>query len=142
MGMYEISGDLVAKSVGEGFVPYKLLDQTKATSSAPTSDYKSLDVTYASASPGWVYSKYSMIYDGVSLGGPTFGGSTTTGLCDGYYLNSMTTSGVGEFLLFGDLWSGSVTGLRCIFLGFGLGVAVWYVGSRRSYVGRKGVNGA
>ena len=142
MGMYEISGDLVAKSVGEGFVPYKLLDQTKATSSAPTSDYKSLDVTYASASPGWVYSKYSMIYDGVSLGGPTFGGSTTTGLCDGYYLNTMTTSGVRAFRLFGNLRNGSLTGLRCVDLSNGLGVSWWSIGSRRSYVGRKGVNSA
>ena len=142
MGIFEVSGDLVAKSVGEGFVPYKLLDQTKATSSAPTSDYKSLDVTYASASDGLGYPKYSMIYDGVSLAGPTFGASSTTGLCDGYYLNPMTTSGVREFLLFGSLWIGSASGLRCVYLTAGLGSTGWHIGSRRSYVGRKGVNSA
>ena len=108
------------------------LDQTKATSSAPTSDYQSLDVTYASASGRWVYPKYSMIYDGVSLAGPTFGASTTTGLCDGYYLNAMTTSGVQEFPLFGHLWSGSYAGLRCVPLCGGLGDAGWDIGSRQS----------
>ncbi len=142
MGMYEISGDLVAKSVGEGFIPYKLLDQTKATASAPTDDYQALDVTYAVATDSWNYPKYSMIYDGVSLAGPTFGASTTTGICDGYYLNKMTATGSREFLLFGRLGVGAHTGLRCVNLYGGLGYTGWYLGSRRSFVGRKGVNSA
>ncbi len=142
MGMYEIPGDLVAKSVGEGFVPYKLLDQSNASSSAPTSRYQALDVIYANATDAWVYPKYSKIYDGVSLAGPIFGASSTTGICDGYYVNKMTTNGSREFQLFGHLSSGSVAGLRCVHLGSGLWSTRWNLGSRRSYVGRKGVNSA
>lgn len=59
------------------------------------------------------------------------GSGTSTGFCDGIYFDTAET-GQREFLLLGNLWSGSTAGAFCSSCGGGLGDAWWGVLARLS----------
>lgn len=62
------------------------------------------------------------------------GSSTTTGFADGVYVDN-ASSGQREFLGFGHLVYGSVTGLSCLYANLGVGIAYWYILARLSING-------
>lgn len=142
-GFYEILSDqILANTDRTGFRVYRVYDTHDTSTSAPTAKYVSLDVVYAreATNDGWEYPMYSVADGGGSVPAGTFGASTTTGNCDGIWLQSKTSTGSREWRSFGGLGDGSVAGLRCVSADSWLGGAWWNIGSRRSFVGRKGVN--
>ena len=142
-GFYEILSDQVLANTDKtGFRVYRVYDTHDTSTSAPTSKYVPLDVVYArdATNDGWEYPMYSVADGGGNVPAGVFGASTTTGNCDGIWLNPKTSSGSREWRSWGNLWSGANAGFRCVDAGGWLGGTRWDIGSRRSFVGRKGVN--
>ena len=142
-GISEISGDIGAYNLDStGFSILKLLDQTSASDPDSTPNYIPLGVKYISKENDFEYPKYTKTFDGAVLLSDIFGASTSTGTCDGLYLNPKESGSDREFLFFGSLDNMDIAGLHYVDLGSRPGHAAWYLGSRRSYVSRKGVNSA
>ena len=138
-GFYEVLGNVILKnSDGSGWHVYVNPDSRNESTSV-TSNYIDLGITY-SGSDAWSYPMYTTMAKGFLLPSSTFGASASTGMCDGFYLNANSTTGEREWLSLGDLWSWGNGGLWCVYGNDGLWSAWWGFGSRRSYIGRCGVN--
>lgn len=138
-GFLEILGNVILKnSDGTGWHVYINPDSRNEASSV-TSNYIDLGIVY-SGSDAWVYPMYTTMSKGFLLPSSTFGASSSTGMCDGLYLNKDSTTGEREWLSLGYLWVGGNDGLWFVDGNVVLWNAGWHIGSRRSYIGRCGVN--
>ena len=135
-GMYEVFGNVILSNAdGTGWKVHVNPDSQKEATSI-TGDYIDTGVKYdCGTADAWHYYQYPKTVNGLmlSLGSNA---STSTGICDGMYLNKNATTGTREWLSLGDLWDGGNAGLWCVGGGSGLGFAGWGIGSRRSYIGR------
>lgn len=135
-GMYEVLGNVILSNAdGTGWKVYVNPDSQKEATSI-TGDYIDTGVKYdGGTADAWHYYQYPKTVNGLmlSLGSNA---STSTGICDGAYLNKNATTGTREWLSLGNLGGGSVAGLWCVGGGNWLGGAWWGFGSRRSYIGR------
>lgn len=135
-GMYEVLGNVIfSNDDSTGWKVYINHDSQKEATSV-TGDYVYTGVKYdGGTADAWHYYQYPKTVNGLmlSLGSNA---STSTGICDGVYLNKNATTGTREWLSLGSLWGGSGAGLWCVYGHDGLGSAWWNIGSRRSYIGR------
>lgn len=135
-GMYEVLGNVILYNAdGTGWKVHVNPDSQKEATSI-TGDYIDTGVKYdGGTADAWHYYQYPKTINGLmlSLGSNA---STSTGICDGTYLNKNATTGTREWLSLGSLWDWGSAGLWCVNGGNGLGSAWWYIGSRRSYIGR------
>ena len=135
-GMYEILGNVILKnSDGTGWHVYINKD-SRNESTGVTSNYTDLGLLY-NGYDAWRYSTSTTYKDGFLINTTDYGGSQSSGICDGIYLNSNSTSNAErEWRSFVDLWSWSNSGLGCVKGNAWLGHTGWAFGSRRSYIGR------
>ena len=135
-GIYEVLGNVIlSNDDSTGWKVYINYDSQKEATSV-TDDYVYTGVKYDTrTSEGWHYYQYPKTVNGLmlSLGSNA---STSTGICDGVYLNKNAIIETREWLSLGVLWSWSNAGLWCVIGSNGLGNAWWNFGSRRSYIGR------
>ena len=141
-GMTEIIGNvIISNSDATGWRIFVNFDSANEASSV-TSNYVDLGILYQGYN-AWKYPTTLVPVKGCLVPSNDYGGSASTGICDGFYLNNTSTTGTRELLSFGDLGNGSNAGLSYINGNVGLSGTWWYVGSRCSYVGRQsGVNAA
>lgn len=66
------------------------------------------------------------------------GGSSSQLTRDSYYLQKEGTTGLREWLAFGNLTDGAVAGLSCVSGYYSLASTNWYVGGRLSLTGNRG----
>ena len=135
-GATEILGNVIISNDGEsGWVPYVNFD-TRNEATSLTADYESTEaVMYSDGNAGWKYPLYPRTTLGLQFGRGT-GASTTTGMCDGHYMNKSTDTGTREWLSLGDLNGGAFDGLWCVFASYELTGTYWVIASRLSANGR------
>ena len=135
-GIYEVFGNVILSNAdGTGWKVHVNPDSQKEATSI-TGDYIDTGVKYdGGTADAWHYYQYPKTVNGLmlSLGSNA---STSTGICDGVYLNKNATTGTREWFSLGGLWDWGDAGLWCVIGSYGLGVASWSIGSRRSYIGR------
>ena len=135
-GMYEVFGNVILSNAdGTGWKVHVNPDSQKEATSI-TGDYIDTGVKYdCGTADAWHYYQYPKTVNGLmlSLGSNA---STSTGICDGMYLNKNATTGTREWLSLGYLGHWGNAGLWCVSGYDGLGNAWWGIGSRRSYIGR------
>lgn len=135
-GIYEVFGNVILSNAdGTGWKVHVNPDSQKEATSI-TGDYIDTGVKYdGGTADAWHYYQYPKTVNGLmlSLGSNA---STSTGICDGVYLNKNATTGTREWLSLGDLGVWGDAGLWCVNGSNGLGDAWWSFGSRRSYIGR------
>ena len=132
LGVYKALMDVINSNDGEsGWVPYVVAD-TQKSSTALTADYRAAGPPLPTTGvAGWKYPLYPVAGSGL-LYGADQGASTTTGLCDGTYTNTMETVGTREWLAFGYLSSGANAGLWGVDATNSLTSANWNIASRQS----------
>ena len=135
-GMYEVLGNVIfSNDDSTGWKVYINHDSQKEATSV-TGDYVYTGVKYdGGTADAWHYYQYPKTVNGLTLSLGS-NASTSTGICDGVYLNKNAITGTREWLSLGSLWVWGYAGLWCVAGYVGLGVAGWYRGSRRSYIGR------
>ena len=135
-GMYEVLGNVIfSNDDSTGWKVYINHDSQKEATSV-TGDYVYTGVKYdGGTADAWHYYQYLKTVNGLTLSLGS-NASTSTGICDGVYLNKNAITGTREWLSLGCLWYGGNAGLWCVVGYSGLGVARWDIGSRRSYIGR------
>ena len=135
-GIYEVFGNVILSNAdGTGWKVHVNPDSQKEATSI-TGDYIDTGVKYdGGTADAWHYYQYPKTVNGLmlSLGSNA---STSTGICDGVYLNKNATTGTREWLSLGGLGYGGSAGLWSVDGSNGLGNAWWSIGSRRSYIGR------
>ena len=135
-GIYEVFGNVILSNAdGTGWKVHVNPDSQKEATSI-TGDYIDTGVKYdGGTADAWHYYQYPKTVNGLmlSLGSNA---STSTGICDGVYLNKNATTETREWFSFGGLGNGSGAGLWCVNGSGWLGGAGWSIGSRRSYIGR------
>ena len=138
LGMYEVMGNVVLKNDGtSGWKVYVNPDCNNEATTV-TEDYIDTGIALPTDdTDSWKYPT-DMANAGGMLVGTNTGGSTSTGLCDGHYTNSMSTVGEREFHALGALRNGGIAGLFCVLGSNWLGDAWWSIGSRLSATGRSG----
>ena len=136
LGMYEVLGDVILSNTGDGWYPQLLMDSRYASTSV-TSDYINSEVEIPTTDNTWKYSLYPRSAGGL-LFGDSSGGSVSTGMCDGSYINPIETVGIRQWLGLGYLTNGGLAGLWFVLGGNGLGLGYWFIGSRLSVLGRAG----
>lgn len=135
MGMYEVMSGVALKYDGSA-CNVMVLHDTKKEASSITADYADTGIDLpADATEGWKYPVRLANGKGMLLGTGS-GASTTTGVCDGTYVQAKTTVAEREFLALGILWGGAYAGLWCVSGSYALGTAWWNFGSRLSGAGR------
>lgn len=144
MGAYEVLSDTILKLYQDAgdekyyYEPYHVNEASKQATSI-TANYvaSGLKIEQPSSS-SWQYPKK------LSFNGKTFfyeekGGSSSTYLRDGFYMNGPNTVATREWLLFGSLDLGSgIAGLSAGIGTGGLSYAAWYVAGRLSPNGNRG----
>lgn len=138
-GAYEIIHDGMASNDGSGWVLGIVNTMVNVSTSAYTASYRTICEMPKQASDNWYWPLHSAKVGGAYTPVGT-GGSATSGVGDGIYVNGIATTGTREVLSRGTLRDGSLAGLRCVSLNNGLGAARWYFCSRLSINGRNGVN--
>ena len=135
-GMYEVLGNVIfSNDDSTGWKVYINHDSQKEATSV-TGDYVYTGVKYdGGTADAWHYYQYPKTVNGLTLSLGS-NASTSTGICDGVYLNKNAITGTREWLSLGYLGNGGLAGLWCVGGYGGLGNAGWDVGSRRSYIGR------
>ncbi len=135
-GIYEVFGNVILSNAdGTGWKVHVNPDSQKEATSI-TGDYIDTGVKYdGGTADAWHYYQYPKTVNGLmlSLGSNA---STSTGICDGVYLNKNATTGTQEWLSLGYLGHWGDAGLWCVNGSGWLGNAWWHIGSRRSYIGR------
>lgn len=112
-GMYEVMSG-VGLRYEDSLCKVMVLDDTKYEGTTIDDHYVDTGVRLTNGeAEGWNYPTYLVYAGGMPVGVGT-GASTSTGLCDGQYLNNKATVGDREFLAFGNLGSGSGAGLWCV----------------------------
>ena len=138
-GAYEIIHDGMASNDGSGWVLGVANTMANVSTSAYTANYTTVCEMPKQTNDNWFWPLSSAKVGGAYTPVGT-GGSATSGVGDGIYLNKIATTGTREVLSRGYLDIGSAAGLRCVALSGGLGAAGWFVCSRLSLNGRNGVN--
>ena len=135
-GMYEVLGNVIfSNDDSTGWKVYINHDSQKEATSV-TGDYVYTGVKYdGGTADAWHYYQYPKTVNGLTLSLGS-NASTSTGICDGVYLNKNAITGTREWLSLGSLGGWGGAGLWCVHGGGGLGNAWWNFGSRRSYIGR------
>ena len=135
-GMYEVLGNVIfSNDDSTGWKVYINHDSQKEATSV-TGDYVYTGVKYdGGTADAWHYYQYPKTVNGLTLSLGS-NASTSTGICDGVYLNKNAITGTREWLSLGNLRVGGVAGLWYVDGNGGLGYAWWVIGSRRSYIGR------
>lgn len=135
-GIYEVFGNVILSNAdGTGWKVHVNPDSQKEATSI-TGDYIDTGVKYdGGTADAWHYYQYPKTVNGLmlSLGSNA---STSTGICDGVYLNKNATTGTREWFSLGSLWDWGNDGLWFVDGSYWLGNAGWNIGSRRSYIGR------
>ena len=141
-GMTEIIGNvIISNSDATGWRIFVNFDSANEAGSV-TSNYVDLGILYQGYN-AWKYPTTLVPVKGCLVPSNDYGGSASTGVCDGFYLYNTSTTGTRELRSFGVLGSGSFAGLSYIYGNDGLSDPRWSIGSRCSYVGRQsGVNAA
>ena len=136
MGCNEVLGDVILDYDGtnppEICINYDSRNEATSVTSNYTRTGKRL---HADASEGWHYPVYPSNAGGLLYGAGN-GASTTAGMCDGHYMNTISTVGTREWLGLGHLNDGANAGVWYVLAAYGLGDAYWYIGSRLSGIGR------
>ena len=133
-GMYETLGDVIFANTGDGWRPRLLFDSRLAATSV-TSDYYDSGVQVPTTDNSWKYPLYPSSAGGL-LFGDGLGGSGTTGMADGTYVNPDDTIGERQWRGLGALSNGAQAGLWFVRGLNALSSVGWNLGSRLSAVGR------
>lgn len=131
-GVYDADSDTYSQT------PYAVNDNRKI-SSAITEDYTELSYSLPDTQNNWKYiseAGYDARYPWVGLPSAV-AASSTTGFCDGLHTGNRS-SGLREWLWFGNLSSWSFAGLRCVAASGSLSSAWWNLLLRLSSL-RRGV---
>ena len=135
VGIYEILGNVLLNSTGSGWTVYVNPDtKNEKTGSSPDSAL-SAGAFPGGTGAGWNYGLYTKTINGLMIQQGA-GASTSTGVCDGNYKQTDTSTGWREWLSLGFLGNWGVAGLFCVSGSYGASVAHWYIGSRLSVTGR------
>ena len=146
VGCYEVNADVILQyetldgvQVQRGYV---CRDATKLSTSI-TANYTAASYGYGPlpAATGWTWPA-KLGYDAnlPELRLPSaIGGSSSTLVRDGYYIDKTGTTGLREWLSFGSLHHGlAYAGLSCLYGRNGLTYARWDIGGRLSPTGNRG----
>lgn len=135
MGLLELLGDVILNGDATlGWQAYVNYD-SKNEATSVTADYAATGkYLEAGSSAAYHYPLYPSNAGGLLLGQGT-GGSSSTGMCDPQYTSALGT-GAREWCGLGNLVSGALAGLWCVYGVYGLTSAIWVIGSRLSGTGR------
>ena len=137
LGMYESLGDVILSNLGSGQEVCLLPDSRLAATSVTANYRRTGKYLPNQAAAGWTYPTYPTSAEGL-LFGADVGASTSTGMCDGQYLDAITTQGTRQWLSPGFLGEMSNAGLWLVHARNALSTANWSIGSRLSAIGRGG----
>ncbi|NLA29115.1 MAG: hypothetical protein GX875_05600 [Propionibacterium sp.] len=137
-GAYSIIGDLILSNIGAGWEPCLVLDSRSAATSVTAAYKRAGKYLPTDDTDSWKYPLYPECVDGL-LVGTTAGASSSTGLCDGHYINKASTLGTRVWLALGNLDAGGNAGLWCVNGSNALSSGIWGIASRLSAIGRGGV---
>ena len=135
LGMYESLGDVILSNLGSGQEVCLLPDSRLAAASVTPNYRRTGKYLPNQAAGGWTYPTYPANAGGLLIGADV-GASTSTGMCDGQYLDVITTQLTRQWLSLWDLYSGSLAGVWVVHATHALSGTSWYVGSRLSAIGR------
>ena len=135
LGMYESLGDVILSNLGSGQEVCLLPDSRLAATSVTANYRRTGKYLPNQAAAGWTYPTYPTSAEGL-LFGADVGASTSTGMCDGQYLDAITTQGTRQWLSLGVLVNGSYAGVWIVNARGALSSTGWLIGSRLSAVGR------
>ena len=137
LGIYESLGDVILSNLGSG-QEVCLLPDSRLAATSVTANYRRTE-KYLPVQPaaGWTYPTYPTSAEGL-LFGEDVGASMSTGMCDGQYLDAITTQGTRQWLSLGDLGGGSYAGVWFVHARNALSGTSWVFGSRLSAIGRGG----
>ena len=135
--MYESLGDVILSNLGSG-QEVCLLPDSRLAATSVTANYRRTGKYLPNQdAAGWTYPTYPANAGGLLIGADV-GASTSTGMCDGQYLDAVTTQGTRQWLSLGYLYSGSVAGVWIVDAINVLSRTSWSIGSRLSAIGRGG----
>ena len=139
LGMYESLGDVILSNLGSGQEVCLLPDSRLAATSVTANYRRTGKYLPNQAAAGWTYPTYPTSAEGL-LFGADVGASTSTGMCDGQYLDAITPKSTYQWLSLGRLDLESNGGVWAVLVPTysALSFARWYVGSRLSAIGRGG----
>lgn len=138
VGGYEVYADVIQNLADNVYTP-QVVRRSVQQASSITKNYINVGINYPQpASDGWTYPKKLDYKNGVFYAVES-GGSSSTYLRDGFYVNKAGTTGVREWLAFGNLGTGAAYGgLSCLYGGNGLSIGWWYSLARISPTGNRG----
>ena len=137
LGMYESLGDVILSNLGSGQEVCLLPDSRLAATSVTANYRRTGKYLPNQAAAGWTYPTYPANAGGLLIGADV-GASTSTGMCDGQYLDAVTTQGTRQWLSLGSLDYGSYAGVWIVLATNALSFTHWAFGSRLSAIGRGG----
>ena len=137
LGMYESLGDVILSNLGTGQEVCLLPDSRLAATSVTANYRRTGKYLPNQAAAGWTYPTYPVNAGGLLIGADV-GASTSTGMCDGQYLDAVTTQGTRQWQSLGHLSNGSLAGVWVVSASVALSGAIWSFGSRLSAIGRGG----
>ena len=137
LGMYESLGDVILSNLGSGQEVCLLPDSRLAATSVTANYRRTGKYLPNQAAAGWTYPTYPTSAEGL-LFGADVGASTSTGMCDGQFLDAITTQGTRQWLSLGNLGNGSNAGVWIVNANYALSSTGWSIGSRLSAIGRGG----
>ena len=135
LGMYESLGDVILSNLGSGQEVCLLPDSRLAATSVTANYRRTGKFLPNQAAIGWTYPTYPANAGGLLIGADV-GASTSTGMCDGQYLDAVTTQGTRQWRSLGYLYHGSLAGVWFVYAINALSSTAWAVGSRLSAIGR------
>ena len=115
-----------------------LLPDSRLAATSVTANYRRTGKFLPNqAAASMTYPTYPTSAEGL-LFGAVVGASTSTGMCDGQYLEAITTQGTRQWPSLGYLGSGSFAGVWLVNASSALSSTSWSFGSRLSAIGRGG----
>ena len=136
-GMYEILGNVILsnKLSNHAYTGWKVYvnPDSQKESTSRTSDYVDTGINYGDKEHR--YPQYPKTVNGLML---ALGDNATDsfGICDSLKLDRIINEGDREWLSLGYMGSSNTAGLWLVNGVKALNAAEWYIGSRRSYIGR------
>lgn len=137
LGVYEVLGDVIVSSDGVSGWKIFLNPDSKAEATGVTGVYIPGGSLPESATDATVWPMYPSSPAGL-MHGVGAGASSTTGVCDGSYVNGTAVVGERQWLSLGSLRNSSGAGLFIVHGLSALSIADWNIGSRLSANGRSG----
>ena len=138
--MYESLGDVILSNLGSGQEVCLLPDSRLAATSVTANYRRTGRYLPNQAASGWTYPTYPANAGGLLIGADV-GASTSTGMCDGQYLDATTTQGTRQWQSLGRLSDGPYAGVWFVRAYIALSNASWNLGSRLSAIGRSTLEG-